>query len=283
MILDNHIEQEDLALYAMELLSEAESRPIDAHLEECAGCSDNVALIRGDLAALAMTTDMQSPPAAARQRLMTQVSREKKIIPIDRAVHPEAGSPLVTRMLLNEPDLPTRTSSPRILPWVSWVGWAVAAGLTVSVVDLYRERDDLRFEVARQAGEVSSLSSDAEKGKTLIRALTDQDALRVTLTQTPTKAAPQGRASYLPDKGSLIFTASNLEPLKPYKTYELWLIPANGSEPVPAGTFRPDARGNASLIMPEIPKGIIAKAFGVTIEDEGGSQQPTLPIILSGA
>jgi len=51
---------------------------------------------------------------------------------------------------------------------------------------------------------------------------------------------------------------------------------------VPAGTFRPDQRGDASVIMPILPKGVDAKAFGVTIEDDGGSQTPTMPIIIAG-
>jgi anti-sigma-K factor RskA len=113
-------------------------------------------------------------------------------------------------------------------------------------------------------------------------ALTDPDAMRVTLVKAPSKAAPVGRASYVAEKGALLFTASNLEPVQPSKTYELWIIPADGSSPVPAGTFIPDARGDATVIMPEIPKGIIAKAFGITIEDQGGSLKPTSPIVLSG-
>jgi hypothetical protein len=46
--------------------------------------------------------------------------------------------------------------------------------------------------------------------------------------------------------------------------------------------FRPDGRGNASVIMPPLPKGIAAKAFGVTVEDEGGATTPTMPIVLAG-
>jgi anti-sigma-K factor RskA len=72
-------------------------------------------------------------------------------------------------------------------------------------------------------------------------------------------------------------------PLQPYKTYELWLIPADGRDPIPAGTFKPDDHGNASLMLPELPRGVTAKAFGVTIEDDGGAQTPTMPIILAGA
>jgi anti-sigma-K factor RskA len=281
MIANNHIDQEDLTLYALQFLSGQEAEAITAHLEECSGCSQEIALIRGELAALALSAEVQTPPAAARQRLLTQVSREKKVIPINTAVA-EISSPSGTRLLYTDDDVPLRSSPPRILPWVSWVGWAVAAGVTVVAADLYRERDELRSAIANQAHQISAMSADAQRGRALMSALTDQGAMRVTLSQTPAKGVPQGHASYLPDKGSLIFTASNLEQLQPFKTYELWLIPADGHEPIPAGTFNPDSRGNASVIMPQIPRGVVAKAFGVTIEDEGGSQVPTTPIILSG-
>ena len=66
------------------------------------------------------------------------------------------------------------------------------------------------------------------------------------------------------------------------KTYELWVIPAAGA-PIPAGLFSPDASGTASVVLPSIPLGVPAKAFGITIEDAAGSSTPTAPIILSGA
>jgi len=282
MIVNNHIDQEDLALYAMHLLPESEAKAIEAHLDECEGCGDLAALLRGDLAMLAMAAEMQSAPAAARQRLMTQVAREKKIVPIDRAVHAEAGSPLVGRLLIEDVYVPPSNSASKIIPWISWVGWAVAAALTVSVVDLYRERDDLQMAIAKQASEMQTISADAERGRSVIETLTDHDAMRVTLTQTPVKAAPLGRAAYLAEKGSLLFTATNMEPLQPFKTYELWMLPADGGAPVPAGTFQPDARGNASLIMPTLPKGMAAKGFAITIENEGGSEKPTSPVVMSG-
>jgi anti-sigma-K factor RskA len=52
---------------------------------------------------------------------------------------------------------------------------------------------------------------------------------------------------------------------------------------MPAGTFRPDERGFASVVLPELPKGVAAKAFGVTVEDAGGSLTPTAPVIMRGA
>ena len=122
--------------------------------------------------------------------------------------------------------------------------------------------------------------------KTALQTLTDAGAVQMAMRQPVTDGqppihTPEGHAAYLPDKGALVFVASNLQPLQPYKTYELWVIPATG-QPVPAGIFKPDLSGNASVVMPDIPKGIQAKTFGVTIEDDGGTKQPTMPIVLVG-
>jgi len=112
--------------------------------------------------------------------------------------------------------------------------------------------------------------------------LTDKTALRVTLTKPKTKAAPVARATYVASRGTLVFLASNLAPLSANKVYQLWLMPADQSKPVPAGTFVPDARGNASIVNTQFLQPVAAKGFSVTIEKEGGSPVPTLPLILAG-
>ena len=106
--------------------------------------------------------------------------------------------------------------------------------------------------------------------------------MRVTLVAAKTPPQPQGRAIYVRDRSSLIFLASNFHTLPAQKTYELWLIPTNGA-PIPAGVFKPDAHGSATVINPPLPAGVTAKAFAVTVEPEGGSAAPTLPIVMSGA
>jgi hypothetical protein len=167
-----------------------------------------------------------------------------------------------------------------------WIGWAAAAGLAIAAGNLYHEREIQRVKLLAQAGTIDRLSVDAAGAKQLIDTITDPSAKQVTLQKyagTTVPAVPQGRATYIASKGALIFLASNLEPIEPYKTYELWLIPADGRDSIPAGTFRPDARGNASVILPPLPRGIEARSFGVTIEDDGGSQTPTMPIVLAGS
>ena len=275
-----HIEPDDLVLFAMQLLPNGEAEPIAAHIEQCPECRRQLAEVQGDLAIYAHTVDMQSPPATARERLLHQVAREKKTVPIDVAVEPELPSRgFGSRTPLTEDDLPKRGFAGGIFPWI---GWALAAGLAVTAGNLYLQRETLKGSLAEQKDQIAQLSNGAAAANAVMDTITSRDAMRVTLTKAQAAPVPQARATYVADKGCLVFQASNMEPLPTAKIYELWLIPADGSNPIPAGTFHPDERGNASVIMPPLPKGIAAEAFGITIENEGGAQTPTLPIIMVG-
>ena len=96
-----------------------------------------------------------------------------------------------------------------------------------------------------------------------------------------TPPQPQGKAFYLRNRSTLLFVANNMPPLPPQKAYELWLIPAQGA-PVAAGVFKPDARGNASVVNPPLPGQMEAKAFAITVENEAGATTPTMPIVMMG-
>jgi hypothetical protein len=319
------VTSEDLMLFAMQLLSPDEHAEVAAYLEQSPDARRELAQINGELAIYAHTVDLHTPPAQTRERLMKQIAREQRAVPIDRPVAPEAsaqeaagrtgtvfaevaerinratnetpGNETQTKEIqgsasqgkereadsgdsLVEDERPKRGVAGKVLPWV---GWAVAAGLAVAAGSLYRDRDALRGTLTTQMSQIDHLTADAEAARQVLETMTDRSAMRVTLTQGQAAPRPTGRAKYVASKGSLIFLASNLEPLQPAKTYELWLLPAaEGQSPIPAGTFRPDEHGNASVIMPPLPKGVEAKGFGVTVEDEGGSTTPTLPIVLSG-
>jgi anti-sigma-K factor RskA len=83
---------------------------------------------------------------------------------------------------------------------------------------------------------------------------------------------------YSREKGSLLLIASNTPVLPDDKIYELWLLPMDGGAPMPAGWFKPDAKGNGMIFHTLASAGIGAKGFAVTIEPAGGSQTPTMPI-----
>lgn len=283
-----HPDPNDLVLYAMQLLSAPEADTIARHLQRCAECRGELARVQGDLATYAHTVDLEAPAASARKRLLEQIGREKKIVPIAEAgarPQTDAQAPAVAlgrsgSIFSMEEAKPKRVRAAVVL---GWAGWAVAAGLAFTSGYLVKQRQNLRDNVELANGEIARLNADAATSHRLMDALTDPHAVRVTLTaKNATHPGPIGGVTYNADKGTLVFLASELDPLQTYKTYELWVIPQSGT-PVPAGTFHPDDQGNASVILPDLAKGVAAKAFGVTIEDEGGSQTPTLPIIMAGS
>ena len=277
------IDPEDLPLYAMQLLPPEEMEELTSQLQHSVQARRILAQIYGDLSMLALTSEMNTPPAGARQQFMKNVAREKKVIPpdplerytptpIDSFAHRGTSS-------IFDEEPARRSVALRVLPWA---GWALAAGIAAFAFLEYQQTGELKQAVATDRIQLRQTTAQAQVANVLMETMKDPEAVHVELTTANVKPQPTGRVTYVADKGSLIFLASNLEPLQPYKTYELWLIPADGHDPIPAGMFKPDEHGNASVVLPELQKGVEAKAFGVTIEDGEGSSAPTLPIILKG-
>lgn len=288
-----HLSADDLTLFALQLLPEDELKAAVEHLEHCEACRQEVAQIQGDLVVYAMSAEQHSPPAAARERLLRRVAKEPKAVPVE--AEPVAAEPvepvLASRnSILFASDLHEERESSRsgFATFLGWFGWAVAAAACVFAAVQFHQRQALQGTLSAQIARANVASGDALKAQEAMEALTNAGALQVGLHLPPAPNAapappkPEGHAAYMADKGSLVFIAMHLDPVPEYKTYELWVLPSNGHDPMPAGTFKPDASGNASVVMPDLPKGIPAAGFGVTIEDDGGSKTPTSPVVLVG-
>ncbi len=266
MISSAHNTQEELAFYAMQSLPLEDSASISQHLQTCLQCRTALAEISGDLALFGLAVDQQPLPEGARQRFLEKVAASPVVKP------PDATANVI-------PMSATRSRrGPRV-----WIPWVAAAAMGIAAISLGVQNRALNDELHDQLSLVTKLAGQASRAQQVLEVLTAPTAQRVTLTEGKLPPQPTARATYLPERGGLILLATNLKPLAEGKTYELWVIPANGKAPVPAGVFRPDNVGTATLVLPTLPAGIAAKAFGVTIENAGGSTSPTMPIVLSGA
>jgi anti-sigma-K factor RskA len=244
---------DDLALYALELLEGEPLAVLEQHLAECPACRRELEHLRGDMALMALSTAGPAPPRRARQRLLAALGREPRL-----KVVPERRS-----------------------AW-SLAGWLAAAAVAILAVLLWRENAALEQQVLGLRDESNSQAAQLERARAVVETLIATDAMRVTLVAAKTPPQPQGRAIYVRGRGSLIFLASNLPAVPPQKAYELWLIPKSGA-PIPAGVFKPDAQGSATVVNPPLPAGTEAKAFAITVEPEAGSSAPTMPIVMVGA
>ena len=303
----NHISPDDLYLFALQLLPDADMKDAAIHLKECAECRAALGEIQGELATYALTAELQAPPAAARERLLRQVAEEKKVVPVlmvpsagaPAATVAERSAPVETVEQHHEPMLSPRNSrmfqmdapeeKPRMFaPVMAWTGWGIAACLAVVAGLQVDQRKMVQQDLAVATAQLSQTGAQIQHAKQVMDTLRDASAMNVALHVPLNKGAapkldPEGHATYQPSTGALVFVADHLDPLQPSKTYELWVLPATaGQAPIPAGLFKPDERGNATVVMPPLPKGVTAKGFGVTVENDGGSLTPTAPIVLAG-
>jgi anti-sigma-K factor RskA len=244
--------EEDLALYAMGVLGEEDRLNLEHHLADCPSCRRELEALRGDSALLALSTGGPRPPQRSRERLMKAIAQE-----------------------------PRRVEARRSRPWWALVP-AFAAGLLAVLAGwLLTQNSSLKQQV--QVLKNRSLKQQAELQRTreIVSTLTATDAMTVTLVAAKTPPQPQGKVMYMKDRGGLIFLASNLPPVPSQKAYELWLIPVQGA-PMPAGVFKPDTHGSATVLNPPLTPGVEAKAFAITVEPEAGSATPTMPIVMVG-
>jgi hypothetical protein len=261
-----HIPEETLALYALQALDQAESAAVRAHSVGCAECRAELARLEGDLALVAMSADQHPVPAGARERFLNRIGHRTNVA--------QKNEPATVISI--ESRAPARRS-------VAWPAWLAAAAMLFIAIGLGFEVHTLSRQLDATAQQLAEQTVESRHAHEVLDLLTAPAAQHITLTAGQTPPAPSARAVYLASRGALVLEANNLKPLPPSKAYELWVIPASGAAPIPAGLFWPDAAGSASVVMPRIPAGVAAKAFGVTIENDNGSATPTLPIVLAGA
>jgi hypothetical protein len=263
---NGHNTQEELASYAMQSLPPEEFASIRTHLQTCLPCRTELAQVCGDLALLGIAVEQQPLPEGARERFLKRIASSPASEPQEK---PAEVTPI---------DVKAKRRGAGF-----WVPWTAAAAMAIAAISLGVQNKALNDELNDESNLVKNLAAQASKAQQVLEVLTAPSAQRVTLTEGKAPVQPTARATYLPERGGLILVATNLKPLPEGKTYELWVIPANGKAPVPAGLFHPDAAGTATLVLPPLSSGIAAKALAVTIENASGADSPTMPIVLSGA
>lgn len=255
--------QDVLALYAMNALDdERELAELRAHLGSCGECRRELEALRGDMAVLALSTAGPQPPQRSRVRLMEAIAAEPR-----RALKPK--SKLVLGHL-----------QPR---WRSWAPIAIALLLAIFSAVLAKENLRLRDRSEKLAQQLQAEKQKSALAQEIVAMINDPSLPRMTLVSAKTAPQPQVKTIYQPRMGHILLMANNLPALPEDKVYQLWLLPAGGGSPMPAGTFTPDPKGGTMMLHAMDNGGIEARAFAITIEPRGGSQSPTMPIVLSSS
>jgi anti-sigma-K factor RskA len=252
-----------LALYVTGALDNPEElSELQAHLRTCDECRRELEALRADTALLALSATGPQPPQRARLRLLKAIAAEPR-----RAVQ---AKPRVVLGRLRP-------------PWRRFAPITVAALLAVISIGLLVNNLKWRRNYEKLAAQYQELQANSALAREVMDMINDPTAVRMTLVSVQKAAQPQVKTVYKPEKGHILVLANNLAPIPDDKVYELWLLPAAGGSPMPAGTFRIDSKGNAMMMHAMETEGIQARAFAITIEPAGGSKNPTSPIMMATA
>jgi len=260
---------ESLALYAMGSLDDPrELAALEAHLGTCGECRRELEALRADTALLALSATGPQPPARSRERLLNAIAAEPRV----------------------ERRNPQRYAVGRLRRrWVTIAPVMMMLILAVFSILLWRDLRNTRQALRRTHAELEQAqlelartNKDLAEAKMIRDLMHAPDAWPLTLVSKKTPPQPQMKMIYSQQKGSLFLLASNTPALPENKIYQLWLLPADGSAPMSAGWFKPDSKGNG-MMFHKMSAGIAAKGFAVTIEPPGGSQTPTMPIVMEPA
>lgn len=230
--------------YAVDALDDLERARFERHLAECEDCRAEVAELR-ETAALLAETSATEPPASLRESVLAGISQVRPLPP-----------EVKTSADLVAPDAPRSTAGGRRwMPFLVAAALAVVLGVGAAVVQPWRSDETPRrltaAEQVLQAPDAQEVFLDlGEAGRATVTRSKAED--KAVITTEDMVAAPEG------------------------KDYELWFM-------------SPDEEFTSAGLMPDLADQTVvldgsaadAAAVGITVEPDGGSEQPTTkPIAL---
>jgi anti-sigma-K factor RskA len=255
--------EEDFDLYALGALDGDEKREMKSHLSACADCSQKLAEARGRIALLALAAPETMPSASVKASLMTQVRADQRV---------RAGG----AALPNQPE----SRGGFFSRWWAAVLVPVGVALAIFSLVLWTQNRRLEQQLATLHNDVQRQQQELQETREVADLVTAHGTIIVPLAAQPGMPRGAAHVMYNPQTGMLMYEGQ-LEPNAVGKSYQLWLVPADG-KPISAGVFSA-APAQANHFLMKLPPGITPKVFAVTLEPAGGRPQPTGPKVLVGA
>lgn len=227
--------------YAIDAVSDEERDAFEDHLAECAACRREVAEFRETAVRLGCSV-AATPPPALKSAVLGQVRQVRQLPPEQGPIIPIRG----------------RRWPIRVASLAAAASMLVAVMLGAQLVKTQNELEDTTTSLAQTEGRYGEL----------VTVLTASDARANHQVQGPMAATLIVSRS----QGAMAFIPHAVKPLGKGKTYQLWLIG-------PGGASSAGLMDSPQPVVGKTVKG--ADRFGVTVEPEGGSEQPTsTPVML---
>ncbi|XVS61042.1 anti-sigma factor [Actinosynnema sp. CA-299493] len=251
-----------IGAYVLDAVSDAERRAFEEHVAGCPGCAQETAELFETTALLAGVATVE-PPGHLRDRVLSAIADTRQLPPetdVDGTVR--TGTEPLRR------GKPTRGASSGVVWLRRTATLAAAAGIAVAVTLGIQGADtNRRLEQDLQA--LAQVNADNSRVADLLAA-PDAKLVRGEATGGGTGTVVASSA-----KGQVLFLGQGLARLPEDRTYQLWLIGADG--PRPAGLLA----SSAGQTEPLLAGGFTGReAVGLTVEPRGGSAHPTTPTVV---
>ena len=219
--------------YALDALDDEERAAFETHLATCEECAEEVRGMRAAAFELSRTTEV-APPPQLRTDILASINQVRPLAPVTDNV-------IALRR--------ARTSRS------AWQLMAAACALIAIVAAGWG-------------------FSQHRTGSMTARGTAVEQVLQANDLKANTTAFEQGSGTvvYSGSEHKFVLIGHGIPALASDKTYQLWLLPPNGSA-VSVSTFVPDSAGNVSLPASADLSGI--PKLGISVEPSGGSKTPT--------
>ena len=292
--LDAEEYQEKAALYALGALSQHEARAFERHLAEgCSSCEAELIQFEEVTGALSFDAPAVPPPAYLREVLIDRIDNEARTSgEAKRAAQlrqPGTAKVSERQAVPSERAAPKRSFGTVILPWAAAASLAIAAGaLLFALSRTGRDVETLRVQLEDAKRRVTMLAGDLvrarSKGEELVQindVLTAPQHREIALAGQPPAPSSSGKVYWDVLKNRWVVSV-DLPPPPKGKIYQLWFV-TNKNETISAGLISPDEGGHGFMFT-NVPGNIAPiAAAAITLEPEGGSPSPTMPIYTKGA
>ena len=279
-------------LFAADALDEGEERELAAHLASgCLRCAGALVEAREALALIAQSLAPVPPPAGSRERLLARIGAAPRAAATAtgagalRALPAPRRSPLWRRAAIAASiGLLVGASAGTLASW-RWLLAPLSAerfALERELAAARADAEDLARAVAEQDRDLAALEDETRLAAEALRLLRTDDLEVMQLSAGASAGGASARIFWDRATYGCYFHAEGLTAPTPGRRYVLWLVTARG-EPLAAGSFAPDARGEATVVT-RLPRQLapIARALVTEEADEHG-EAPAGDVRLQGS
>lgn len=251
--------EELLPFYALDALNDEERELVESYLAEHPEARAQIEEMSGAASSLPYSLSPVEAPRRVKSTLMTRVRAD------ERSRASQADQPSHPRVMRLKNIFQAFSLAAAVVAIV----WAVALNIQLS---------RLQNEVSLLGDALVAQSNSLEQINAKLPQVTDSAVVTISLSGTDARPDAHGQLIADPSSRSAVLVIAGLGQLEPGKTYQVWLIDSDG--PKSAGLLTIDANGQGVLVVTS--ELAIAKfnALSISIEPEGGSEQPTGDIVV---